>query len=202
MGYSRAVAHLHAVRQDLQPELDDEELVRRAVAGEATAFRALFLRHGPAVRRLLGALCRDEGSADEATQETFVRAHTALPALREPRRLRGWLLGIARIVWLDEQERLRRCARVPALLEAGEARDGASPEGGLLDAEAESVLATALARLSPRRRTALLLRLDQGLSYGEIADALGWRLHGVKNAIHRARLQIRDELLAYLRGTP
>ena len=47
---------------------------------------------------------------------------------------------------------------------------------------------------------ALLLRLDHGLGYPGIAEALGWPLHKVKNEIHRARLAIRDDLVAYLGG--
>jgi RNA polymerase sigma-70 factor (ECF subfamily) len=182
---------------------DDAELLARARRRDGAAFRALFLRHGPAVRRLLGALFRDAHAADEATQETFVRAHSALGSVREGSRLRGWLLGIARIVWLDEAERLRRETRVPAALmvrPAGEEPMSPSAESSYLDAEADQALAAALARLAPQRRTALLLRLDQGLAYDEIAQVLRWPLHKVKNEIHRARLAIRDELLAYLQG--
>ena len=181
---------------------EDAALLARARAQDGAAFRALFLRHAPAVRRLLGGLFRDPGEADEATQETFVRAHSALDSLRDPTRLRGWLLGIARIVWLDACERQRRDQRVPGLHVVGELATAPSPETDALDAEAGCVLAAALARLSPGRRTAVLLRIDQGLGYAEIAVALDWPLHKVKNEIHRARLAIRDELLAYLAGTP
>ncbi len=181
---------------------DDAELFARARAGDAAAFRAVFLRHGPAVRRLLAGLFRDAHAADEATQETFVRAHGALGSLRDAGRLRSWLFGIARIVWLDEAERRRLEARVPQLVDAGQAPPAPSAESGFLAAEADRALAEALAGLSSERRTALLLRLDQGLGYAEIGAALSWPLHKVKNEIHRARLAIRDELLAYLRGAP
>ena len=183
------------------PSPDDAELLARARAQDGSAFRGLFLRHAPAVRRLLGVLFRDPAEADEATQETFVRAHAALGSLRDPERLRGWLLGIARIVWLDACARQRREERFPALLLVGERTTAPSPEGRALDAEADSVLAAALARLPPARRAAVVLRLDQGLGYAEIAQALDWPLHKVKNEIHRARLAIRDQLLAYLEGT-
>ena len=182
----------------------DAELLVRARAQDGAAFRALFLRHAPAVRRLLGGLFRVADDADEATQETFVRAHSALASLRDPARLRAWLLGIARIVWLDACERQRRAERFPAIhavQAVGEQELAPSPEGDALEVEADCVLAKALARLSADRRTAVLLRLDQGLAYSEIALALDWPLHKVKNEIHRARLAIRDELQAYLAGT-
>ena len=190
-----------ALEQDASPP-DDAELLSRARGGDGGAFRQLFLRHAPAVRRLLGGLFREAHAADEATQETFVRAYSALASLRDSARLRGWILGIARIVWLDEAARHRRELRLPSLV----FRDGEalapSAEACYLDAEASGALGAALRRLCPQRQVALLMRLDQGLSYGEIADALQWPLHKVRNEIHRGRLEIRDQLLAYLEGTP
>jgi RNA polymerase sigma-70 factor (ECF subfamily) len=176
----------------------DAALLERARAGDARAFRALYFRYAPLVRRFAGTLCRDAGFADEATQETFARAWERLHVLREAARLRGWLLGIARLVVLDELKRQRRevAAAVPV---APEERSGApTPEVAVLSAEADRALEAALARLAPDRRAALLMRLDLGLGYEEIGEAMGWPLHKVKNEIHRARLHIRDEVLGYL----
>jgi RNA polymerase sigma-70 factor (ECF subfamily) len=60
------------------------------------------------------------------------------------------------------------------------------------------MLEGALADLSEDRRAALLMRIDHGLGYGEIAAAMGWTLQKVKNEIHRARLQLRASLAGYL----
>ena len=179
---------------------DDPALLARARRGDAEAFRVIFRLHAPAVRRFLGNLCRDDSEADEATQETFVRAHAKLTTLRDDARLRGWLLGIARLVGLDALAARRREVPTAAPI-AQEQLDGFTPESTLLSAEAEGVLAKALARLSAERRAALLLRLDHRLDYGDIAQAMGWPLHKVKNEIHRARLELRVAILPYLRGT-
>ena len=88
----------------------DDPLVVRARTGDAAAFRTLFERHSPGVRRYLGDLLRDEAAADEATQETFVRAYDRLLSLRETARVQTWLFGIARNVFL-EQHRVRKEAR-------------------------------------------------------------------------------------------
>jgi RNA polymerase sigma-70 factor, ECF subfamily len=194
-----SVQPAQAVRSFLH-SVDDAGLLTRARAGDGAAFHAIFLRHGPSVRRFLGVLLRDETESDEATQETFVRAHQALGSLREPERLGKWLLGIARIVWLDHCGRQRRLARYPLHLQ----EDAPAPaaDGRAMDAEASKVLAAALGKLSPERQAAVALRLDQGLGYNEIAEALGWPLHKVKNELHRARLAIRGELLDYLEGRP
>jgi RNA polymerase sigma-70 factor (ECF subfamily) len=181
----------------------DEALLERARRGDGRAFRTIFERHGPAIRRFLRDLLRDASAADEATQETFVRAHRGLDRIADDGKLRPFLFGIARNV---ARERMRAGARERPL----EDDEGAvaclghapSPEAMLMAAEADQVLAAALERLSPERRAALLLRLDHDLGYPEIAEAMGWTLAKVKNEIHRARTSMRASILAYLGGTP
>lgn len=187
-------------------------LVARARAGDGAAFRRLFERHGPAVRRFLRDLLRDEVAADEATQETFVRAFHHLGQLREDQKVLAWLLGIARNVSYEELRRRRHQGVLPGA-EGREGDDGEevpaarepvdggpSPETLLLGHEADRQLAAALAELGEERRAALLLRLDHQLDYDEIRMVMGWSLAKVKNEIHRARLELRARLLPYLGG--
>jgi RNA polymerase sigma-70 factor, ECF subfamily len=179
----------------------DEELLSRARAGDPEAFRVIFDRESPGVRRFLGDLLRDDAAADEGAQETFVRAHHRLGTLEQASKLQGWLFGIARMVFLEQIRKKRRDAPAPepqeTLLQADR---GASPEAVLLSAESDRMLDGALADLSDERRSALLMRIDHGLGYGEIASAMGWSLQKVKNEIHRARLQLRARLSGYLEG--
>jgi RNA polymerase sigma-70 factor (ECF subfamily) len=177
----------------------DEELLSRACAGDAEAFRMIFDREAPGVRRFLGDLLRDDAAADEGTQETFVRAHQRLTTIEDPAKLRGWLFGIARMVSLEHLRRKRRDA-LPAepVEEPMQVDQAPSPEAVLLSAESDRVLDGALANLAEERRAALLMRIDHGLGYGAIAAAMGWPLQKVKNEIHRARLQIRASLAGYL----
>ena len=177
----------------------DEELLSRACAGDAEAFRVIFDRQAPGVRRFLGDLLRDDAAADEGTQETFVRAHQRLPTIEEPGKLQGWLFGIARMVSFEHLRRKRRDALPAAPVDEPVQIDRApSPEALLLSAESDRVLDGALAHLAEERRAALLMRIDHGLGYGEIASAMGWPLQKVKNEIHRARLQLRVSLAGYL----
>jgi RNA polymerase sigma-70 factor (ECF subfamily) len=181
----------------------DEELLSHAQAGDAEAFRVIFDREAPGVRRFLGDLLRDDAAADEGTQETFVRAHQRMRTLEQPGRLQGWLFGIARMVFLEQLRRKRRDGPSPRFDEEEPLQiDRApTPEAALLAGEADRVLDGALLELTEERRAALLLRLDHGLGYGEIAGAMGWTLQKVKNEIHRARLQLRARLAGYLEGT-
>jgi RNA polymerase sigma-70 factor (ECF subfamily) len=173
-------------------EPDDRRWVAKALAGDPGAFRALFDRHAPSVRRFLRDLGRDEAYADEGTQETFVRAHARLATLRDDQRLRPWLLGIARRVFLEE---LRR--RHPRA-EEGEIEDAVpSPETDLLVAEEARLFRAALQRLPPPRRGVLLLQMDHGLSYDEIASVMGLSPAQVRNELHRGREELRAYLAPY-----
>jgi RNA polymerase sigma-70 factor (ECF subfamily) len=203
----RRVAHLFAVRMTTlaggaSPAQDAERrLLTRARQGDPVAFRSLFEQHAPAVWRFLRDLSRDDAVADEATQETFVRAHGKLGALRDEARLASWLLGIARHVYLES--RRGRVVHLDVVAEENErlleaALPTPSPEDLLLDRELEGLLAEALGELREERRAALLLRIDHGLPYEEIAQVMGWSLPKVKNEIHRARLQLRERLSAHV----
>jgi RNA polymerase sigma-70 factor (ECF subfamily) len=184
---------------------ENAELLTRARAGDAEAFRVIFHRQAPGVRRFLGDLLRDDAAADEGTQETFVRAHQRLGTLEQPGALTGWLLGIARMVFFEHLRKKRRDGPARNQESEDDSRpiqiDSApSPEAALLTGEADKMLDTALQTLSEDRRTCLLMRLDHDLGYGDIATAMGWPLQKVKNEIHRARLQLREQLTPYLEG--
>ena len=202
------VAQLFAIRWPLVggvlPAGDAERrLIARARKGDPSAFRSLFDQHSPAVWRFLKDLLRDEAAADEATQETFVRAHARLGSMREETRLISWLLGIARHVYLEARRREGAVAYLDVaddthepLLEA--VQPSPTPESRLLDRELEGLLAEALGGLREERRAALLLRIDHGLAYEDIAQVMNWSLPKVKNEIHRARLQLRERLAGHV----
>jgi RNA polymerase sigma-70 factor (ECF subfamily) len=186
------------------PRSIEDPLLRSAQRGDSAAFRALFLRHSPGVRRYLGDLLRHDAAADDATQETFLRAFDSLRSLRDASRLSSWLFGIARNVFLEHcRAHKDRLWRLDAPGEESEPVDEApTPDAALLLAEADRVLSEALSHVGEPRKSALLLRLDHGLAYEDIAEVMGWSVSKVKNEIHRGRLQLRTQLLRYLGGSP
>jgi RNA polymerase sigma-70 factor (ECF subfamily) len=178
----------------------EQALTTRAQAGDERAFRRIYDRHAPGVYRFLRDQLGSDAAADEATQETFVRAHARLHAIRERDKLAPFLFGIARNVVLEQLRAKRRVAD-----DADQALDAAldeapSPEALLLGREADELFAEALARLSDERRGALLLLLDHGLTYDEIATVMDWSLAKTKVEIHRARQKLRAELSKYFGG--
>src|ERR687886_784513 len=175
----------------------DTELVTRSLRGDGDAFAALFDRHAPRVYALAYQLLGDRAEAEDITQEAFLQALSALPTLRQPDAFGGW---VARIATNASLSTLRRRGRLPQaeLSEAVAATypDPArwtSPEAmGLATEERHSVHVT-LKRLAPSHRAALAMREIAGLSYAEIARALGTTAGGVEALLFRARARFRDE---------
>lgn len=163
----------------------------RAVERDDATLRAIYAEHGPPVRRFLLGLLRGHAAADDALQETFVRAFRGLGDRRDGERLAPWLFGIARNVAREQRRRTRREAPIEG---SGEAVDDRSPERTAIGRQALRAAEAALARLGDDRRAALLLRVDHGLGYDEIATLLGWSLAKTKVEIHRARLVLRAGL--------
>ena len=179
----------------------DGALVTRAAAGDSLAFRRLYERHSQRLYRFLCDLLRDAPAAEEALQETFVRAHSKLGTLRDPEKLRPWLYGIARLVVMEA----RRARHGEKSLDDDEAdiaepASHVTPEQALLGRETGLALGVALTELKPDRRAALLLQADHELPYDEIAEVMGWSLAKVKVEIHRARAQLRVSMAKHLGG--
>ncbi|MFO0650320.1 MAG: RNA polymerase sigma factor [Polyangiales bacterium] len=176
-------------------------LIERARRRDESAFREIFRQHAPRVWRLLRDLLGTRSAADDATQETFVRAHAALLDGAPIERLAPWLFGVARNV---SREHLRARSRLVAMADPVDREVpecAADPETLLAGRETGEALATALSVLAHDRRAALLLRTDHELGYDEIAEILGWTLPRVKNEIHRARLQLRAALVDHLNAS-
>lgn len=134
------------------------------------------------VRRLCGHLV-DEQSADDLTQEAYLRAIRALPAFRGESSARTWLLGIARRACMDELRTRTRRRRRDALL--AQPIDGIEPDG----AEQAGVVAV-LAELEPDRRAAFVLTQLLGCSYAETAVICGCPIGTIRSRVARARCDL------------
>ena len=177
----------------------EQHQVRRAQLGDSAAFRWLFDRYAPSVRRFATDILRNADAADECTQETFVRAHRQLAGLRETDKWKSWLFSTAHFVALEQRRKSQRVVSTDH--DTPERADRAlDPESALLGREADDLIDRALATLSEDRRAALLLRIDHGLGYEPIAQIMGWSLSKAKVEVHRARLSLREQVGAYVEG--
>lgn len=165
---------------------------------------ALYKEHSTRIFRFLRDLLGDAAVAADATQETFVRALKKLPDLQplpgddHDRDTEGspslapWLFGIARNVSLEIRRSRFRATKyfAPAPPDVDFAGHG-SPETDYLGREALHIVNRTLEDMSEERRAMLLLRLDHGLSYDDIAVTMGCSLAKVKVEIFRARQVLR-----------
>jgi RNA polymerase sigma factor (sigma-70 family) len=123
-------------------------------------FEQLYEQHASEILAYLRRIAGRDG-ADDAFQETFLRALRAYPSLTTARNLRGWLFTIATRVVVDERRRA-----LPAPTELPElAVDDVRP--------AHAELEHLTANLPPAQRAAVVLRYGYDLSYADIAKALG-----------------------------
>ena len=154
-----------------------------------TDFEALYAKYARDIYRFALYLCGNTAEADDIASETFARAWNAGGQIRAAT-AKTYLFTIARNCYL---EGLRRQVRTGPLDEmvAETIRDrGAGPHATVEERmELDRVLAE-LQQMPEIDRTALLLRVQEGLSYQEIAAAVKLSLPAVKVKIHRARLRL------------
>jgi RNA polymerase sigma-70 factor (ECF subfamily) len=175
------------------------------VVHDEDSLEACYAELAPRIQRFQRDLLDDPTLARDATQETFIRAFRRVRELPPDARLVPWVFGIARNVSLELRRARGRLRRVvvdsPAPVQAAVAdRSRRTPEAELLDREALVVVERAMSELSEERRAALLLRLDHGLAYEDIAELMGWSLAKVKVEIHRAREVLRAKMAEYRGG--
>jgi len=140
-------------------------------------------------------LLHDREEARDITQETFVRLWERRHDVAEPA-ARGWLLKTVHRMCLDRHRRLAVRAvsdQNPEDLPAFD-RPGGNPESAAATAGLGAILERALVTLAPRDRAAVLLREVEGLSYGEVGQALGLPVGTVKSSVHRSRERLREQL--------
>jgi RNA polymerase sigma-70 factor (ECF subfamily) len=160
----------------------DDELMRQLGAGSDSALDELVARHRERLVRLGARVLGDRGRAEDVAQETFLRVLRHAPSYRPRGQFTAWLLTIASRLCLNAARDRDRRAELP-LESFPHPASPASPERSLELRE----LRSALARLRPRYRLALVLKAVEGLSYREIAGILDCSEAAVANAVFRAR---------------
>ena len=164
---------------------DEEPLVARARARDDAAFSLLVDRYRPHVYAKAKAILGSDEAAEDACQETFLRAYRNLAALRESGALLGWLLTIATNVCKDE---LQASPRTTTGLRSERFAD---PTDDFERSELRADLTSLIAELSPRMSVLARLHYLQGLGQDDIASNLGIPLGTVSGTLSRARNEIR-----------
>jgi RNA polymerase sigma-70 factor (ECF subfamily) len=170
----------------------DSSLIQRWKEGDERAATALVERHAAALARYVGSL-GERDAADEVVQDTFVRAFGSLEHFRGDSSLRTWLFTIARRLVVDRRRAFRRRREVGNLEDVDAATEYTALDG-LIASEAQRKVWGAVGKLSPTQREVFLLRVNEGLSYKEIADVAGTTEGAARVHYHNALRTVKENL--------
>ena len=163
--------------------------VALAAAGDEVAFARIVQAHHDDMTRVCFVICGDLDIADEAVQAAWSIAWRKLGGLRDPSRLRPWLVSIA----ANEARLLIRRRRRRTVVELAVA-DAAAPAVDPAGRDADIDLTNALARLGPDDRALLALRYVAGFDSTELARATGRSPSGTRVRLARLLARLRSEL--------
>jgi RNA polymerase sigma-70 factor (ECF subfamily) len=166
----------------------DDQLVGWALDGDKAAFTALVERYKQPVYTLAKRLLGNPSDAEDATQETFIRAYTRLASYRSGSNFRAWLLSIA-AHWSIDQLRRQQAVALDLTLPLASDEDG--PELLAMRAERRREVRQHLATLPERYRGVVELRYWQGLSYAEVGATLTEPTSTVRMRLFRAHRLLR-----------
>jgi RNA polymerase sigma-70 factor (ECF subfamily) len=175
-------------------EDDDRVIVERCLDGDSAAFRTLVERYERVLFTVAVRMLGDADEAADASQNAFVRAYRKLQTYDSGHKFFSWLYRIL----VNECLNVKRSRRRLEPLEAGMAA-GDDPHRTAEQAELRAKVRVSLGRLTPAYREVIVLRHYAGMSYVEMAEALGVPEKTVKSRLYSARQQLGEELLNWKR---
>lgn len=177
-------------------ETDDAIYVERAQGGDSEAFRVLVERYSQRLFRIAWRILGEEAGAEDAVQESFLRAYRALPRFDARSQFGTWLHRIAANTAIEIlRKRQRQLSRQdPDPEQADPATGEPGPDRRALSQEVDRAVREALAGLSPLERAAFVLRHYEERSIAEVCDTLGLRESAGKQAVFRAVKKLRRVL--------
>jgi RNA polymerase sigma-70 factor (ECF subfamily) len=170
----------------------DAEIVRRVRAGDQAAYAVLVARYRARLGRYAVHMLGDPDDAEEALQDSFVRAYRSLGRCRDDERFGAWLFGILvnRCRTAGRQAARRQRVFVRDEVSLAQAPAAEPPER----ADWDETVRRALDRLAPALREAFLLKHVEELEYDEMSRLTGAKVSALKMRVLRARDQLRASL--------
>jgi len=175
----------------------ETKLIHKAQKGDQDAFAALVDVHQRYIYNLAFRVVKDENEALDLTQETFIRAWTALPNFKGQSQLRTWLYRIVTNLCYNRLPNLRRSLNDLGddVMEDIPESTFNAPAQETESNETRRYLHQAIENLDENYRLLITLRYQNELSYDEIASTLNLPLGTVKTGIFRAKEQLRKTLV-------
>jgi RNA polymerase sigma-70 factor, ECF subfamily len=177
----------------------ETQTIRLAQMGDAAAFELLFQKYGCRVYALCLRMVRNTTEAEDLTQEAFLQLFRKIRTFRGESAFSTWLHRVSVNVVLMRL-RKKNLTEIP-LENADEEEDSNQNEIGAPDPVLRGAidrinLDRAIGELPPGYRTAFMLHDVEGFEHQEIAEILGCSVGNSKSQLHKARMRLRDLLLA------
>ncbi len=182
---------------------DDGDLVRRALARDSSAFRTIMQTYNRRLYRLARSILRDDAEAEDAVQESYVRAFTHLQNFRGESSLGTWLSRIAINEALGRLRTRRVTVDITTVETQGNGRRDHSVSShleirrsGTHNAQRQllQLVEKATDNLPEVYRTVFITRVIEGMRFEETAEILNLRPETVKTRLHRARRLVHEQL--------
>jgi len=172
------------------PEIESEKLIL-AQKGDVDAFSELVNAHQKAIYNLCHRMLGDPYEAEDAAQETFIRAYKSMQSYDMKRSFSTWLLSISAHYCIDQLRKKRlKVISIEGTPYLEIPDPGPNPEVSLTKREQHNRIKALLDTLSETDRAIVIMFYWYEFSYGEIAEALNLSSSAVKSRIHRARAQM------------
>ena len=177
-------------------QLSEEALLNKARRGDDEAFATLVEVYQRPVYNLCYRMLGNKRDAEDAAQETFIRAYKAIHRYDPKRKFSTWLLTIASNYCIDQYRRRKLPTFSYDSLPVPEISDKKKGmESWMIDDEEQESVKGLLEKLKPKDRSAVIMRYWYDFSYEEIAEALSLSISAVKSRLHRSRKDLASEWL-------
>ena len=185
----------------------DAVLVMRCQEDDCEAFDEIVTRYKDGIYNYVWRMVSNREDAEDLAQEVFVRAFAAIKTFRREANLRTWLYKIASNLCVDRYRRagLEKQWIIPLERQQNDTvrpidipDHSSDPRRSFERSELQAEVKKALLKLPEKLRSAIILFDIEGLSYEEIADAMGCPIGTVKSRIFNARMKLRGLLKGYI----
>lgn len=181
-------------------EEQDAELVQQTLCGQQSAYNLLVKRYQRQVYNFVYRMLGNAEDAGDLTQDTFLRAYSALRTFRQDASFLTWLFKIASNLCIDLLRSRKSKGALSLDLEAEEGREPAAnprtsdPEEAAMRGALQDIVQRAVLNLPERYRVVIVMRHLQGMSVEEIASSLEMPAGTVKTHLFRGREMLRERL--------
>lgn len=176
----------------------ESHIIEACQQGDRVAFQHLFETYKDRVYSIALHFSGDDSSARDISQQVFLKLFTSISQFRSDAQFSTWLYRIVTNACIDEQRKSRRFLPFTDGVEVRNIMARASQEASYLKRQVADSVKEAISGLSPKLRLPILLKYVEGLSYEEIAEAMGCSIGTVSSRLNRGH-KILARKLSHLR---